>query len=122
VVTNQRGLALGRFTESALDSVHAALRDQLRAGGARVEGIYHCPHAEGVCGCRKPAPGLLVRAARDLEVPLSEAAMVGDAERDVEAGRRAGTLTVRLVEGAATSVADLTAPDLAMAVDLLLRG
>jgi D-glycero-D-manno-heptose 1,7-bisphosphate phosphatase len=120
VVTNQRGVALGRLSEAELDAVHAALRARLDVAGARLDGIYHCPHHAGACRCRKPEPGLLERAGRDLGVPLTAAAMIGDADSDVEAGRRAGALTVQLVDGARPSEADLTAPDLAGAVDLLL--
>jgi D-glycero-D-manno-heptose 1,7-bisphosphate phosphatase len=120
VVTNQRGVALGRLTAADLDDVHAALRAGLLAAGARVDRIYHCPHHDGTCGCRKPQPGLLERASRDFQIPLAESAMVGDADSDVEAGRRAGAVTVQLMSGADESAADFTAPDLAGAVDLLL--
>jgi D-glycero-D-manno-heptose 1,7-bisphosphate phosphatase len=122
VVTNQRGVALGRLTAAQLDEVHVALRARLGAAGARLDGIYHCPHHAGTCRCRKPEPGLLERAGRELGVPLVDAAMVGDADSDVEAGHRAGALTVQLVDDARPSAADLTAPDLAAAVDVLLGG
>jgi D-glycero-D-manno-heptose 1,7-bisphosphate phosphatase len=122
VVTNQRGVALGRMTAAELDGVHAALRERLAGAGAHLDAVYDCPHHIGTCRCRKPEPGLLERAGHDLGIPLAAAAMVGDADSDVEAGRRAGALTVQLVDGAAPSTADLTAPDLAAAVDLLLGG
>lgn len=120
VVTNQRGLALGRLTAADLDRVHSALVARLRDHGAHLDAIYHCPHERGTCRCRKPEPGLLARASDDLGVSLEDAAMVGDAGSDVEAGRRAGALTVQLVAPGLPSEADFTAPDLAGAVELLL--
>lgn len=120
VVTNQRGVALGRLTAAELDRVHAALRARLAASGARLDAIYHCPHERGTCRCRKPHPGMLERAGRDFGIPMRCAAMIGDDDSDVEAGRRAGALTVQLMSGAGRSAADLAAPDLATAVDLLL--
>ena len=122
VVTNQRGIALNRLKSSDLEHVHAALREQLAAEGAVVDAIYHCPHEVGTCRCRKPDTGLLVQAARDFGVPLANAAMIGDADSDVEAGRRAGTLTVQLLDSCRPSRADLVAADLSSAVGLLLVG
>jgi D-glycero-D-manno-heptose 1,7-bisphosphate phosphatase len=120
VITNQRGIALGRFTTDELDHVHAALRDQLAKSGAHVDAIYYCPHERGTCGCRKPEPGLLVRAGADFGIPLEEAAMIGDSDSDVEAGNRAGALTIQVSRSSEASAADLTASDLASAVTLLL--
>ncbi len=120
VVTNQRGVALGRLTRTQLGHVHAALRARLNAQGAQLNRIYYCPHDRGACRCRKPEPGLLERAGRDFGVPMALAAMVGDADSDVEAGRRAGALTVQLIDEGRPSAAELTVPDLAAAVDLLL--
>ncbi|MEN3279571.1 MAG: D-glycero-D-manno-heptose 1,7-bisphosphate phosphatase [Solirubrobacteraceae bacterium] len=120
VVTNQRGVALGRIVASELERIHAALVEGLGRGGAHLNAIYHCPHNRGQCHCRKPEPGLLLRAGIDFHVPLEEAVMVGDSDSDVEAGRRAGALTVQLVQPGEPSLADLTAPDLVAAVDLML--
>lgn len=119
VVTNQRAIALGRMSPEELDVVHERLRTELaRRTGARVDGVYHCPHEAGTCLCRKPEPGLLLRAAGDFGARPGEAVMIGDASSDVEAGRRFGALTVQLTDG--PSSADLSAPDLAAAVDALL--
>src|SRR5687768_8244975 len=62
VVTNQRGVALGRMTLSDVRDVHARLREELADRGAHLDGVYVCPHAEGTCGCRKPAVGLFEQA------------------------------------------------------------
>jgi histidinol-phosphate phosphatase family protein len=100
VVTNQPGVALRYFDECALDRYHAALRERLAEEDITLAGIYACPHApyDG-CLCRKPAPGLLYRAAQAHDIDLARSWMVGDILDDVEAGRRAGCHTVMLDVG-----------------------
>lgn len=101
VVSNQSGVALGRFTAHALHELEQALRERLlREGGVRLDGFYCCPHApEAGCGCRKPAPGLLHRAAAALQLDLGRSWMVGDILDDIEAGQRAGCRGVLLDVG-----------------------
>jgi D,D-heptose 1,7-bisphosphate phosphatase len=107
VITNQAGVARGFFPESRLEELHAELRRQLREGGAYVDAIYYCPHhpTEGTapylqeCNCRKPATGLLHRAAADLKVDLPSSYMIGDHFSDVECGQRVGAKTVLLLTG-----------------------
>jgi D-glycero-D-manno-heptose 1,7-bisphosphate phosphatase len=97
VVTNQRGIALGRMSASDLERVHAKLRARLAAGGARLDAIYHCPHAENSCDCRKPLPGLFVRAQRDHpEIDFARSAVVGDSRIDMMAAARIGARGVLL--------------------------
>lgn len=97
VVTNQRCVALGLLSPAGLQDVHAALADRLEArAGAHLDAVYACPHEDGRCDCRKPAPALLVRAAGDLGVAPAESVMIGDADSDVEAGRRFGARTIQL--------------------------
>jgi D-glycero-D-manno-heptose 1,7-bisphosphate phosphatase len=115
VVTNQRCIALGRLSEDGLQAIHAGLSEQLAAAGARVDAFYHCPHEREACACRKPAPGLLRRAAGDFGVRPADAVMIGDSASDVEAGRRFGARTVQLTAGPST--ADATAADLIGAVE-----
>jgi D-glycero-D-manno-heptose 1,7-bisphosphate phosphatase len=124
VVTNQRGIALGRMGEDDLRAVNERLEAKLASEGARLDAILHCPHHEGACDCRKPRTGMLERAAREVEgVSLAGAAMVGDSERDVGAGRRLGLTTVRLAERReADDDADHVAPSLLAAVRWLLDG
>lgn len=113
VVTNQSGLARGLFSAEDLESMHAHLRSQLTAQGVTLDAILHCPHhVDGVvphlavaCTCRKPEPGLLLKAARDLELDLSSSWMVGDFASDVEAGRRAGCRTAWIAPGDAADMA-----------------
>lgn len=91
VVTNQAGVARGYFPESVVGQVHEALRAAIESGGARLDGIYYCPHHPSVgeppyrqdCDCRKPRPGLLRRAAADLGLDLSRSFVVGDRHADL---------------------------------------
>lgn len=96
VVSNQPGIALGKFSEKALASIEKRLRKLLPA----LDAFYYCPHGpRSGCGCRKPAPGLLERAAREHDIDLAASWMIGDILDDVEAGRRAGCRTVLLDNG-----------------------
>jgi D-glycero-D-manno-heptose 1,7-bisphosphate phosphatase len=91
IVTNQSGLGRGRFGEQDFARFQARLVADLAAGGVALSGTLVCPHApEAACACRKPAPGLLLRAREELGAELAASWMVGDGERDVEAARRAG--------------------------------
>jgi D-glycero-D-manno-heptose 1,7-bisphosphate phosphatase len=102
VITNQAGIARGYFDEGDLQRMHAYLRAELALWGVRLDGIYYCPHhPEGVvpelavsCTCRKPQPGMLLQAARDLDLDLRRSWFVGDILDDVEAGNRAGCRTI----------------------------
>lgn len=104
VVTNQPGLALGRFDLAALRALEAALCEKLAAEGIALAGFHFCPHAAPTdpafaCPCRKPAPGLLFAAAQSQGIDLARSWLVGDILDDVEAGRRAGCRTVLLDVG-----------------------
>jgi len=98
IVTNQSGVARGVFDEAFVEKTHTHLRDILRAEGASLDGIYYCPHhpTEGrveylkICDCRKPAPGMLLRAAEELRIDPNHSYMVGDTLKDIEAGAKAG--------------------------------
>jgi histidinol-phosphate phosphatase family protein len=107
VVSNQSGVARGRFPEAALLGVERSLRRLLAAFGVPLAGFYYCPHhPEGAvpaytmrCACRKPAPGMLHRAAAELGLDLARSWMVGDILDDVEAGRAAGCRTILIDNG-----------------------
>ena len=102
VITNQAGLARGYFKEADLQHLHDHLTHELALLDVRLDGIYHCPHhPDGVipelairCSCRKPQPGMLLRAADELHIDLAQSWFVGDILDDVEAGNRAGCHTV----------------------------
>jgi D-glycero-D-manno-heptose 1,7-bisphosphate phosphatase len=124
VVTNQRGVARGTMSAGDLEAVHQRLLMLLERAGATVEQIYSCVHDVGACGCRKPLPGLLHRAADDHpEVDLARSVMVGDTAADVLAGVSAGCATVRLATRTGTSTgasATVTVGTVAEAVRWLL--
>ncbi len=93
VITNQSGVAQGLHTEDDVRAVHDRMRRLLQLEGADVDGLYYCPHHPehgGPCDCRKPQPGLLLRAMRELEIDAAESLMIGDAQRDLDAAHAAG--------------------------------
>ena len=107
VVTNQAGVARGYFAESLVDDVHDRVRELLAEQGARLDGIYFCPHHPEVgpppyrkeCTCRKPRPGMLERARDEMGIDLGASYMVGDSAKDLGAGHRAGTTNVLVLTG-----------------------
>jgi D-glycero-D-manno-heptose 1,7-bisphosphate phosphatase len=107
VISNQAGIARGIVTEDFVATTHAHMSERLAAGGASIDGYYHCPHhPQGIieafrtsCECRKPQPGLFRRAAADLDLDLGRSFTVGDRWHDLEAGRAAGTSTVLVRSG-----------------------
>jgi len=104
LVTNQSAIARGMLTEPKLAEIHDRLKAQLAEQGAYLDQIYYCPcHPEGAVAkyrretdLRKPAPGMLLLAARELDLDLAQSWAVGDDDRDIEAGRRAGCRTILL--------------------------
>jgi D-glycero-D-manno-heptose 1,7-bisphosphate phosphatase len=107
VVTNQAGLARGYFTAEVLRATNEALVEQLKDAGAHLDGIYVCPHhpTEGkppyraACDCRKPAPGLLQRAALELDLDLTASVMVGDKASDLVPARTVGARAILVLTG-----------------------
>jgi len=107
LVTNQAGVARGYFTEEMIGTVHGSLQTELERGGARLDAIYYCAHHPSVgeppyrfdCDCRKPKPGLIQRAATDLEIELDESWMVGDRYSDIELARNAGVRACFVLSG-----------------------
>ena len=101
LVTNQRGVALGLYTEADVERLHAQLADSLAAHGAHIDGYYYCPHDKDVCSCRKPLPGLFEQAFAEFpEAQADSSVMIGDSLSDIEAGRAAGMYTI-FIEGEA---------------------
>ncbi|CQD02510.1 D-alpha,beta-D-heptose-1,7-biphosphate phosphatase [Mycobacterium europaeum] len=122
LVTNQRWLSEPAADAARFAAVEDRLEELLADEGARLDAVYHCPHAAASCDCRKPGAGMLLRAARELGFALAESVMIGDSETDMQAGRAAGTATVLLRAGDADAEgADAVADDLAAAVRLILR-
>lgn len=123
IVTNQRSVAKGLITVADLDSIHRHLSEYLLSKGATINAIYYCPHElEPPCGCRKPEPGMLFNAAREHAIDLTASWMIGDSDKDVDAGRRAGCKTAMIApeDGVTTSKPDIVAPTLLAAVNEIL--
>ena len=100
VVTNQSGAARGYFPPSLVDEVHGHLENLLAQAGARVDAIYACLHApDAGCPCRKPRPGLLLEAARDLNLDLTRSYLVGDRYADMDTAANAGVQGILVLTG-----------------------
>jgi D-glycero-D-manno-heptose 1,7-bisphosphate phosphatase len=110
VVTNQAGVARGYFDEALVQETHRAIDERMRAGGARIDGYYYCPHHPdaGVgpyrmaCDCRKPRPGMIRQAEREFGVDAARSFVVGDRWMDVEFGHAAGARSIMVRSGYAT--------------------
>lgn len=132
VVSNQRGVALGLYTASKVQSMHENLQQTLALRGAHIDGFYFCPHDQGECRCRKPLPGLFERAQMEFpQIEAKQSAMIGDSVSDIEFGFHLGMYTVYIEghpdtrrDGAeqARLLADTSCTSLAEAVDLICSG
>jgi D-glycero-D-manno-heptose 1,7-bisphosphate phosphatase len=138
MVSNQSGVARGFFDQATVDEIHRRIADLLRAGGAVIDAYYYCPHhPDGrvqafaqVCGCRKPAAGLVDRAVRELDVDPRQSFAVGDRWLDVGLARTVGARGILVRTGygaieetrpAAGLVADAVVNNLIEAVGWMLR-
>lgn len=136
VVSNQAGIALGRFTREEMSRFNEELRYRIEQAGGRIDAFYFCPHDErkGLppdeesCNCSKPGPGMLLEAARDFDVDLERSVMIGDKSSDIVAGKEAGCATILVRTGKAGqergetyTTPDLVMPDLGVAARHLER-
>lgn len=135
VATNQSGVARGIVTKEMLERIHDRLRELLAAKEASLDAIYYCPyHPEGIVteycqdsDWRKPKPGMLLAAAREMDLELPQSWMIGDSDRDVEAGRSAGCKTILIAPRPAALVpaqrskADYVAVNMREAVNIIKR-
>lgn len=111
LVTNQSGIGRGFYTEQQFWDLMTWVESRFLEEGITIDGVYHCPHtpkdsssfSDDVCDCRKPKPGLILKAARDLDIALKESIFIGDQESDMLAARAAGVGTSYLVGPKATS-------------------
>jgi D-glycero-D-manno-heptose 1,7-bisphosphate phosphatase len=127
VITNQAGVARGYYSEDDVRALHAWMSAQFARRGVTLTGAYYCPHhPEGTladlaiaCDCRKPQPGMILRAQRELDLDLSASVLIGDRESDIQAGINAGipiNLKMESAEGQSASRAAAVLPGLAAAV------
>lgn len=138
IITNQSGIGRGHLTEADLENIHEKMKAALAARGARLDGIYYCPHYalssnpryRKDCACRKPEPGLALRAAKDLGIDLNGSFFIGDKVEDIQLGLNIGARPVLVLTGEGVESGKRlkemnirpahTAPDLLGAVDWIL--
>jgi D-glycero-D-manno-heptose 1,7-bisphosphate phosphatase len=100
LITNQSGVGRGYFNESTVDEVHGILNAELRRHNAALDGIYICPHhPDAGCDCRKPNPGMLLRAEKDMQIDLKRSYVIGDKYVDIELAHRVGATSVLVLTG-----------------------
>ena len=107
VITNQSGIARGIFTEDDVKKVHSHMQSELKKFGAHIDAFYYCPHhPDGtvetyakVCDCLKPKPGLILRACKEMNIDPAKSVMIGDKQRDIDAGLNAGVSAGLLFTG-----------------------
>ena len=132
IITNQSGIARGFFKEETLEAIHKRLTTLLAGQGARIDAIYYCPHhIDGIreeyrvaCTCRKPQPGLLLRAAEDFGLDLMHCYLVGDKPIDIETIHKVGGKGILLRTGenmALKAIPDFMAASIKDAVNWILK-
>lgn len=123
VFTNQRGISLGVMTESDLEAVHRRMRAALERDGIALDAVLHCPHGDDEgCDCRKPRPGMLVRAVRGLDADPARSWVVGDSLSDIAAGAALGIPGILVApRGTPPPPGARTAASLLAAARLILR-
>ena len=109
VVSNQSGVARGYFDEARVQAINRGVAEMFAQAGARIDGFYYCPHLpeaavaryRRACGCRKPAPGMLQKAVREMHLDLARSLIIGDKYSDIAAGKALGlqAVLVRTGEG-----------------------
>jgi D-glycero-D-manno-heptose 1,7-bisphosphate phosphatase len=100
IITNQSGVNRGLMTLDTLLEIHEKMLDAIRTHGGEIETIYYCPHTpEENCKCRKPKPGMVLKAVKDLKIDLSRSYLVGDSEKDVELARSLAIKCIRITDG-----------------------
>jgi len=136
VITNQSGVARGLIREDMLQTIDKTVQKTILAGGGQLDAIYYCPHHpqhghypyKRVCNCRKPGPGMILKAAKDLKLDLAQSYMIGDKISDVEAGINAGVKPILVLTGQSARFKEKAAEkmvaicqDLNQAVDSILN-
>jgi len=107
VITNQSGIARGIYTEEALNAIHQKMIEELAMQGAKLDGVYYCPHHPRIgdaryrseCDCRKPKTGMLDRAAREQDIDLSRSFVIGDKASDINLALNAGARAALVMTG-----------------------
>lgn len=119
VVTNQSGIARGLYTLKTLNEVNYYMTNFMAIFGAKIDGVYWCPHLPDNCTCRKPSIGMFLNASRDLDIDLTKSWMIGNSETDILAGINAGCRTI-LVNGHSKIQPDYTVRNMIEAIDIII--
>ena len=130
VMTNQSGVARGYYPESLVETVHRKMEAELAQGGARLDGVYYCPHHPQAeipeykqdCPCRKPKPGMILQAAADLGLDPARSFVVGDQLKDIETGRAVNARTVLVKTGYGRGECEYLLPKSAIKPDRVAEG
>lgn len=100
VITNQAAINRGIVSVSAVEDIHRRMIQAIQVAGGRVDGVFYCPHRpDEQCGCRKPQPGMLLQAARELDIDLEHSYLIGDAWSDMLAGQGVGCQCYMVLTG-----------------------
>ncbi len=102
IITNQAGIARGYFTEETLKAIHKKMINNLIQNGVELDDIYYCPHHPdftGSCGCRKPNPGMILKAKLKYNIDLTQSYVIGDTLNDIQTGQAANCKTVLVLTG-----------------------
>jgi D-glycero-D-manno-heptose 1,7-bisphosphate phosphatase len=106
IVTNQRGIAQGKYTNRTLAEIHQKMRDSIALFGGHLDGVFFCPHDEAQCECRKPLPGMFYKARAEFpEIEPRTSLIIGDSLSDIEFGSRLGLGTIFIQGGNRSHVA-----------------
>jgi len=97
VITNQSAIGRKLITDNDVENIHKFIQQYLKEHNAKIDAFYYCPHhPTDNCDCRKPEPGLLIKASRDFSIDLKNSWMIGDHDRDVESGLNAGCKSIKV--------------------------
>ncbi len=100
IITNQAVINRGIVPADTVEDIHQRMTQAIQAAGGRVDGVFYCPHRpDEQCGCRKPQPGMLLQAARELDIDLEHSYLIGDAWSDMQAGQAVGCQCYMVLTG-----------------------
>ena len=100
IVTNQSGIARGYFSENDFQKITQWMLSQFKINGVNILDVFHCPHSsDSNCNCRKPKPGMLIKAQKQYNIDMGNSWMIGDKERDISAAKNAGIKNTILLNG-----------------------
>ena len=130
LITNQSGIARGLITPEQLDSIHEKLQLLLKQDNAQLDAIYYCPHhpdfpdkhGVSICNCRKPAPGMILKAAKDMNIDIKNSFMIGDKASDINIALNSGVTPIFIGQTLPNNISDVVIfPNLPDATNWILR-